>query len=64
MNGFLSDDDILMCKNVTIKLNDNNEMYYACKLGCELPCEDVLRYSDACKYERAQHDDGWEEEEY
>ena len=54
MNGdFLTDDDILRCKYVTIKANDNDFDTYVCSL-CNIPCEDVIRCSDGCVYTRRE----------
>ena len=50
MNGdFLTDSDILRCKYVDVKVNDDDYMVYTCRL-CGIPCEDVMRCSDGCVY--------------
>lgn len=54
MSGYLKDSDILMCKHVTIT-NAIEDMTYTCSLS-GLPCEDVLRCSDGCSYEKVEED--------
>lgn len=59
---YLTNDDIMMCKYVTIKRSTDDMAACTCSLS-GLPCEDVLRYSDGCKYDREDPGDNptWEE---
>ena len=52
---YLTNIDILMCKNVEVKMDQDMNMVMTCSLS-GLPCEDVLRYADedGCAYEREE----------
>ena len=48
MSDFLTDSDILKCRNVDIKTTEDGDMIYTCRV-CGIPCEDVMRCSDGCE---------------
>lgn len=64
--AFLTDADIMLCKHVGIRNDKNGYSEYYCKL-CDFSCEDVLRCSDGCQYEKidlSRKDLFWNEDDY
>ena len=51
MSDFYTEEEILRCKYVDVKVTDDDYMVYYCR-ACDMPCEDVMRYSDACELQK------------
>lgn len=50
----LTTDEMLMCKHATIGRDGDAFCVPACGLCDGMLCEDVMRMSDACEYERIE----------
>ena len=69
MEQFLTYEDMCCCKYATFGIGRNGEECLMCTVeGYEWPCEETLRYSDSCKWEKVESNYNepnyyWDEEE-